>query len=117
MNTTGKIWGQTTEVFRDETTEVHYLDIKKDGYCSKHLHEGKWNKFYVISGKLKVILYKEQSGYEDVTTLLPGMSMDVPPHVKHKFEAPEDCTCLEVYWVRLDPVDIVRDNFGGMKGE
>jgi len=41
----GKIWGTTELLFCNKNVAVHILDIKKDGYCSKHLHHCKSNIF------------------------------------------------------------------------
>jgi len=113
--TQGKFWGKTSCFYVSETSEVHYIDAIKGGYCSRHHHEKKWNRFVVLEGKLKVVLYKD--GGEDETILTDGMFSDVPPMVDHRFEVLEDTKALEVYWVdSLDPTDIVRKDTGGKNG-
>ena len=54
--TQGKFWGKTSCYYVSDTSEVHYIEANKDGYCSRHHHEKKWNRFVVLQGKLKVIL-------------------------------------------------------------
>ena len=113
--TQGKFWGKTSCFYVSETSEVHYIDAAKGGYCSRHHHEKKWNRFVVLEGKLKVILYKNDG--EDETILTDGMFSDVPPMIDHRFEMLEDTKALEVYWVdSLDPTDIVRKDTGGKNG-
>lgn len=108
-----KYWGKTRAIYVGEFSETHYLEIDKGGYCSKHCHQHKWNRFFLISGELRVIIYREHG--EDVTTLKPGETTDVEPGVYHLFEATKDSTCLEVYWVDiLNPDDILRLNTGGL---
>lgn len=111
-----KFWGNTQCVFCGPHSEVHYLQINNGGYCSEHQHEHKWNRFFLISGRLRVIIYREDG--QDVTTLKAGQYTDVPPGVYHKFEAEEESTCLEVYWTdNLNPADIVRRTTGGINNE
>jgi mannose-6-phosphate isomerase-like protein (cupin superfamily) len=102
---TGAVQGRC--FFENSTSEVHYIEAKKDGYCSRHHHKNKWNRFIVLEGSLKVIIYKQDS--EDETVLTSGMFSDVPPGIDHRFEALEDTKALEVYWIDgLDSKDIVR---------
>lgn len=113
--TQGKFWGKTSCYYVSDTSEVHYIEANKDGYCSRHHHEKKWNRFVVLQGKLKVILYKD--GGQDETVLTDGLFSDVPPMVDHRFVALEDTKALEVYWTDcLDPTDIVRIDTGGSGG-
>lgn len=109
-----KFWGQTQCIFVGPISEAHYLNINEGGYCSKHCHNYKWNRFFLTKGRLKVIIYRDDG--EDETILAAGQFTDVPPGVYHKFEALEDCECLEIYWIdNLDPSDIERKSFGGQK--
>ena len=112
--TQGKFWGTTQCFFENCTSEVHYIEAVKGGFCSRHCHRNKWNRFIVLEGELKVIIYKQDS--QDETILTGGMFSDVPPGVDHKFEAMEDTKALEVYWIDgLDPNDIVRKDTGGLR--
>jgi mannose-6-phosphate isomerase-like protein (cupin superfamily) len=109
-----KFWGTTQCVYAGPYAEAHYLVINKGGYCSKHEHVYKWNRFFLISGKLKVIIYRKDDK-EDCTILEAGHFTDVPPGSYHKFEALEDCVCLEIYWVEnIDIHDIERLTIGGV---
>lgn len=109
-----KFWGTTQCIYSGPYSEDHFLIINSGGYCSKHCHEHKWNRFFLISGRLKVIIYRED-GKEDSTILEPGHFTDVPPGAYHKFEALEECYCLEVYWVdNIDIHDIERVSTGGL---
>jgi len=102
-----KRWGTTQCIFEGPTSEVHIIRSNAGYECSRHKHKAKWNRFYVISGKLEVVLYMEND--DDITTVTDGMFTDVPPEIEHKFRAIEDTICLEIYWIDpLDPKDIVR---------
>ncbi len=111
----GKNWGYTTEVFDSESVEVHVIEIVKGGYCSIHDHI-KVNKFYVISGKLKVSVWVDNK-MVDETVISKGESTAVLRGFEHQFEALEDTICLEIYYTFLEPRDINRrkGSQGGVK--
>lgn len=110
----GKEWGYTTEFFRNAMVSVHHLEINKGGYCSEHIHKHKYNLFYVISGRLKITIWRENDA-EDITVLTAGQASAVSPGFYHKFEALERTECIEVYQVLLIEPDIKRRTQGGTK--
>ena len=112
----GKVWGHTTPLFNKNNVELHIAEIKKGGFCSKHKHETKFNRFIVLKGSLKVTIWKDYGSeiLEDVSVLGLSQECTVNPNHFHKFEALEDTTVLEVYWVELNENDIVRLDHGGM---
>lgn len=117
MNKQGKVWGETSDIFNKNNVEIHVIHIKKGGYCSKHLHKYKFNRFVMLSGKLKISVwkeYKDGSTLEDVTIINQGEQCTVSPNEYHRFEALEDCTALEIYWCELSGSDIVRLDTGGI---
>lgn len=109
----GKVWGETQCVFAQNNVEVHRINIKKGGYCSKHLHHHKFNEFMVISGRLKVDIWMPY-GLIDTTTITDNQFCVVAPGLYHLFEALEDTIALEIYWVELAE-DISRETIGGVK--
>lgn len=115
----GKIWGHTTPLFNKNNVEVHIAQIKKGGYCSKHIHKHKFNQFIVLKGKLQISIWKQyaKEEIEDITILTEFQECIVNPNDPHKFLALEDTTVLELYWVELNEVDIVREDHGGMIDE
>ena len=119
MNIQGKVWGTTSPLFNRNNVELHYVDIKKGGFCSKHLHKYKFNQFIVFSGKLKITVWKEYNKeiLQDVSIISGGQHCIVSPNEFHKFEALEDTSALEVYWVELNVNDIVRLDHGGLKAD
>ena len=112
----GKVWGYTCPLFNKNNVELHYAKIKKGGFCSKHLHKHKFNQFMVFDGLLKVTIWKDY-GLQDVTMVGKDQSCIVAPGEFHQFEALEDTTILEIYWVNLNVNDIVREGQGGVKDE
>lgn len=111
--TQGKVWGQTRLAFAYNGVEAHVISVKKGSFCSLHSHVHKWNRFVVLSGRLAVRVYQFEVDNADETIVGPGQITDVPPAVKHEFEALEDTAAVEFYWVTLDPNDIDR---GGTQG-
>lgn len=104
-----KCWGRNTEVFKNNSVSVNFLELIKGGVCSWHFHRRKNNTFYLISGK---ILIKTE---HNETILEPGNSILVVAPMKHHFEVLEDSLVLEIMFVEYDPADIVRETQGYMK--
>lgn len=108
-----KFWGETQCLYCGPHSETHFISAKKGGYSSVHCHVHKWNRFFVISGKLAVEISREKG--IDRTIVSTGQCTDVPPGVDHRFVALEDSEAIEIYWVdELDPHDIERRNSGGL---
>jgi quercetin dioxygenase-like cupin family protein len=110
----GKIWGKTSCLFSKNNVEIHRIEANKGGYCSKHSHSSKWNQFYVESGRLKILIYKDGE-IIDSTVLTDGMMTSVAPNEIHQFEALEDTIAYETYWAELQEIDINRIDVGGVK--
>ena len=113
MKIQGKVWGLTQEVFKNNNFEIHRIEIKKGGYCSKHIHIHKFNAFYIEKGKLKISIYQTDYDLVDDTIANTGDLSIVKPGKYHEFEALEDTICYEIYWVELDHSDINRETIGG----
>ena len=108
----GKIWGVTEEVFVNNNVELHKIEVKPGGYCSKHFHRYKHNFFLVLEGNLDISVWKDY-GLVDKTHLYAGDKMSVPPGQYHQFSSTSGCVAIEVYYVTLDGADIIRENTGG----
>ncbi len=113
-NIQGKVWGITQELFFKNNVEMHRIEVKKGGFCSKHKHEHKYNSFFVESGKLKIKIWKNAYNLIDETILTPQCMCIVSPNEYHLFECLEDTVAFEIYWVELDRKDIDRENIGGI---
>lgn len=111
----GKVWGVTQLGFSFNSTEAHAILVRQGGYCSRHSHSQKWNRFFVLSGRLVVRIFHTED-LCDETIIGEGQVTDVPPGAKHEFEALEDTIAVEFYWVTLDALDIDRHGTqGGVK--
>lgn len=108
----GKSWGYTTEFFRNAMVSAHHLEIKKGGFCSEHKHLQKFNLFYVITGRLEIIIWRDKA-LKDITVLTDGQSSAIPPGFYHMFKGLTDVDCIEFYQVLLIDPDIERRTVGG----
>ena len=111
----GKIWGQTELIFKNDSFEIHRIFIKKGGYCSKHMHNEKYNMFYVEKGELCIEVYKNDYDLIDTTILKMGEKMSVSPREYHLFKTNVDTIAYEIYYNFVNPNDIIRENCGGVK--
>ncbi len=110
----GKDWGSTTEFFRNAIVSAHHLEIKKGGFCSEHIHEHKYNLFYVISGELELTIWRDEK-MKDMTVVTAGQTTAIPPGFWHKFRGLTDVQCIEIYQVLLIEPDIERRTQGGFE--
>lgn len=108
----GKEWGVTQLLFARNGVEMWGLAIRKGGYCSRHVHKNKWNRFAVLGGRLAVRIFFDD-GKVDETIIGCGQITDVSPGAVHEFEGLEESVVIEAYWTVLDANDIDR---GGTKG-
>ena len=109
----GKVWGNTRPLFFKNKVEIHRIEAKDCGFCSKHCHEYKHNLFFVESGKLQVTVWKNDYNLIDDTIISAGEATTVPPKEYHSFMALEDTVAFEIYWVELLEKDILREDCGG----
>lgn len=111
----GKVWGHTSPIFERNNVEIHRIVGKKGGYCSKHRHQMKFNKFFVERGSLEIRVWKDDQGLIDTTILGPLQTCIVAPTEKHQFRVLEDNTvAYEIYWTEINANDIVRESSGGI---
>jgi len=108
----GKVWGHTIPVFCKNNVEINKLKLNRGHQCSKHIHDSKYNMFYVISGEIKVRVWKNEYDLVDETVLTADQGTIVKPKEYHRFEVLQDSVILEVYWVQLDVGDILRADVG-----
>ena len=113
MNIQGKVWGHTQPLFLKNNVEIHRIEAKQGGYCSKHKHEHKYNAFFVERGQLKITIWKNDYDLVDETIISDQQMSTVKPCEYHMFEAMEDTVAYEIYWTEISPDDIIRENAGG----
>jgi len=115
-----KVWGKAWHIFSSPHCAVSVLETLKGGYCSRHKHAQRVNRFVVWSGSIDVVEYLD-TGEEVVRkTLFPGDVADVHAGVIHRFEVNEPGLVVEVYWpatkfAEVHLTDIHRLDAGGLK--
>ena len=111
----GKVWGMTELIHANHALEFHRIKVDAGTFCSKHKHAHKWNGFFVVSGSLKIKVWKTNYDLVDETILSAGDFTAVAPGEYHQFEAAENCVAFELYWAaELDCADIQRETVGGL---
>lgn len=108
----GKVWGSTELIEANGVLEFHRIEIDTGGTCSKHMHEFKWNGFYVESGSLLVRVWQKDYDLCDETIIKAGQYHKVKPGLYHQFEALEDTIAFEIYWAEMNHNDIKRESVG-----
>lgn len=108
----GKVWGTTELIEANGALEFHRLEMIEGGVCSKHLHEFKWNGFFVESGKLIVRVWQKDYDLVDETIIGPGGYTRVKPGLYHQFECLEAGVAYELYWAEFNHSDIKRETVG-----
>ena len=116
-----KVWGFVYHAFDDDNCAVSVLHTQAGGYCSRHTHTERINRFLVVSGCIDVVRYSDDGSKEiSRTSLKEGDIEDVGAGVVHSFEVVEPGVVVEVYSpafngakVRLD--DINRLKLGGSR--
>lgn len=105
--TENKIWGTATHVFSNPHCAVSILQTVRGGFCSRHYHKQRINRFIVESGCIEVVEYNPTGELEaNRTKLGPGEVWDVDAGVIHRFEVIEPGLVIEVYYP-AKPGDVV----------
>lgn len=107
MNKSAKVWGITSEIFSNDSSSIHRIEIVKHQFCSKHLHEHKYNMFFVENGK--ILVHKWENNTKNTIVLNAKDSTIIQPNIYHQFEALEDSIVYEIYYIKLNNDDIIRD--------
>lgn len=93
--------------------EIHRLAILPFSQCSLHLHERKWNAFYVRKGTLYIDVRKNDYKLTDTTVLGPGDLTSVKPGEFHRFRTgEEEVEAIELYYPDSLSEDILRETCG-----
>lgn len=101
-----KIWGAEHWICNTDKYCGKILELKKDYQCSYHHHKIKDETFYILEGKVRMIINR------DVTIMEVGDTVHIPPNTWHRFIGIEDSKILEVSTQHFDS-DSHRASNGG----
>lgn len=87
------------------------LFIKKGHRYSLQYHELKKETQYLLKGKIKFQIGKDQNNLEEII-LNPGDKLDIMPGTIHRAEGIEDSEIIEVSTSNLDDVVKLADDYG-----
>lgn len=87
------------------------LEVKKGKRLSLQYHEKKTETQYLLDGKVKLSVGKDQNDLEEIT-LNPGDKYDIFPYTIHRIEALEDSRIFEVSTDNLEDVVRLADDYG-----
>jgi len=113
---TEKPWGYELLYARTPKYVGKVIFIKKGHRLSLQYHEHKDESMYIYQGKVQIEI-EGADGQLSSYIAQPGHAVRIPPHTKHRLEAIEDTTLLEVSTPELEDVVRVEDDYGRAKPE
>lgn len=93
-----KVWGSEEWVVNCEKYCMKILKLKKGFRCSMHSHHFKDETFYILSGNVRMEIFKEEpKGFVfNDEVMYPGASIRITPNTLHRFTGIEDSVIIEV---------------------
>ncbi|MCP2520006.1 cupin domain-containing protein [Candidatus Aminicenantes bacterium AC-335-A11] len=107
---TEKPWGYELLFALTDSYAGKVIKIHAGHRLSYQYHEIKEETIYLQEGKMKLIV--EENGEKKEKILEKGNSYHIPPKLKHRMEAIEDCTIFEVSTPHLNDVVRLEDDYG-----
>ena len=111
---TEKPWGFELLFARTPKYAGKVIFIRKGHRLSLQYHKKKDECMYIYQGKVRIEIEGADGGMTSYIAQ-PGHSIRIPPHTKHRLEAIEDTTFLEVSTPELEDVVRVEDDYGRAK--
>ncbi len=110
MKKTEKPWGYELLFARTPYYVGKVLFIKKGHRLSLQYHRKKDESFLLWSGKMLFIY--EENGQMKERVMEPMESFHIPPGMKHRMAALQDCYVFEVSTPHLEDVVRLEDDYG-----
>jgi dTDP-4-dehydrorhamnose 3,5-epimerase-like enzyme len=91
-----------------------YFSLRKGKglYRGGHYHSRKIEHFYVVKGKLKILLVDLETEEREEVEARAGQKITIFPKCAHRFEAEEEAQVIEYYDLAYDQADdIAYDDF------
>ena len=111
MKTVNKPWGYELIWAHTERYVGKVLHINRGHSLSLQYHRVKDETILVQSGRLRFERFNEGEAPE-VQELEPGSTFHIPPGLRHRMTAVEECDVLEVSTPELDDVVRLEDRYG-----
>ena len=94
----------------DEIRHITFFTLKpgKTFFRGGHFHKKKTEKFYVVSGKLKILIVDVDTKEKDIIEIIAGQRVTIYPFCAHKFQAITESHVIEYYASAYDIDDDVR---------
>ncbi len=105
-----KPWGYELIWAHTEKYVGKILHINQGESLSYQYHEIKDETVHLLRGAME--LEVEAEGQRRTLSLKPGDSFHIPPGMKHRMRAVQDCDVLEVSTPELDDVVRLEDRYG-----
>ena len=106
-----KPWGYELIWARTERYVGKILHIRKGESLSYQYHRIKDETVQLLHGALELEVEVGEEGRRSLS-LKPGDCFHIPPGMKHRMKAVEDCDVLEVSTPELDDVVRLEDRYG-----
>ena len=90
------------------------LHIVRGGQLSFQYHRRKEETIYLLSGVLELEVAQADEPRRAIC-LTPGDSFHIPPGLRHRMSAIDDCVVLEVSTPELDDVVRLEDRYGRVR--
>lgn len=79
-----------------------------------HYHKKKTEKFYIVSGKIRILLMDIETQENHAINVTAGQRVTIYPMCAHKFQAITPCQVIEYYATLYDSEDDFKfDGFSG----
>ena len=106
-----KPWGFELLFARTPKYAGKLIFVRKGHRLSLQYHKKKDESMYVYEGKAKIEI--EESGKQLVQSIAqPGYCFRISPGTKHRIEAIEDTTLIEVSTPELEDIERLEDDYG-----
>jgi dTDP-4-dehydrorhamnose 3,5-epimerase-like enzyme len=94
----------------DEIRHITFFTLNpgKDFFRGGHFHKKKTEKFYVVSGKLNILIVDVDTKEKDIIEIIAGQRVTIYPFCAHKFQAVTESHVIEYYDSAYDIDDDVR---------
>lgn len=106
-----KPWGHEVIWAKTDHYVGKILHIRRGQRLSYQYHRRKDETILLIQGRLELTVHAEGEAPEN-RHLSPGESVHIPPRIRHRMRAIEDCDVVEVSTPELDDVVRIQDDYG-----